>query len=132
MIKRYATPYEYFILPFTAEEISKLKVTYSQNGNVICEKDDSDITIFDVGELDNASMNEELMQELQKKSKRYSEFSVAMIHLTQEDTAKFIFHKAAEKNIALIQFHIVNTEDDSFVSRPVHVRIYGNLNEGVL
>lgn len=132
MIKRYATPYEYFILPFTAEKIDKIKITYFQNEQIVLEKDKSEISIFNADDLDNASMGVELIEELQKRSYKYSEFSIAMIHLTQEETSQFIFHKAAEKNIALIQFHLTNTKGDSFISCPIHVRVYGSLNEGVI
>lgn len=133
MIKQYSTPYEYFILPFLAKEIDELKITYVQNGEEILTKTNEDIQIIDIGDvLDNASMGEDFAAEIRKHLYGRSDFLVICVHLTQEDSAKFHFYKAAEKNIALIQIHLKDTKGDAFVSRPIFVRIYGTLDKGVL
>lgn len=132
MIRRYATPYEYFVLPFASKDIANIKMVYTQNGEKIVEKLKSDITIADIDDLDNASMGEDFMKQLGRHLRGLKAASVISVHLTQEETASFTFYKAAEKNIALIQIHLVDMDGDSFMSRPIRVRIYGSTDEGVL
>ena len=98
MIKRYATPYEYFVLPFDINQISNLRITYSQNGQIILEKGKSDITLYKPDELDNAVMDEETKRRYKRLKDRYANLCIAAVHLTQEETAQFIFYKAAEKH----------------------------------
>lgn len=132
MIKRYTTPYHDFILPFLSHDIDKLKITYSQNGEVLVEKEKQDVTITDIVDiLDNASMGEDFQKRL--NSKPYYRFcTLVTVHLSQDETSLFTFNKAAEKNIVMVQFHLIDTEGESFVSRPILKRVYGTNNEGVL
>ena len=132
MIKRYSTPYHDFIIPFLSKDINEVKVTYSQNGEIILEKEKQDITIIDIVDiLDNASMGEDFSSKLRQKT-GYKFCSLLTIHLTQEESSAFTFHKAAEKNIALVQFHLIDSKGDSFVSRPIRMRVYGSNSEEIL
>lgn len=132
MIKRYSTPYHDFILPFLMKDITKIRITYSQNGEILLEKTEQDVTITDIVDiLDNASMGEDFKAKLRSR-KYYKYCSLVTVHLTQEETALFTFHKAAEKNIAIVQFHLKDNKDDSFVSKPVRMRVYGINNEEIL
>ena len=93
MITRGTTPYHSFVLPLTADQIQTIYITYLQNNQVVLDKTGEDIVIEDIVEdLDNASMNEE--------TEEYIPSSQVTLHLTQEDTLKFNFYPAAEKNIA--------------------------------
>lgn len=136
MIRRYTTPYHHFVIPFLAEEINRILLTYSQNGEIIVLKGRGDITIRNINELlDNASMGEDLFALIEPKissSDELTDCGLLSVRLTQEETSKFTFHKAAEKNIALAQIRIVNTKGDAFVSRPIKIRIYGSTTEGEL
>lgn len=133
MLTRYTTPYHHFVLPFLTDEIDKITVTYVQNGEELVHKNKDDVTIHDIQEiLDNASMGEDLLNLLMSKVDEADESCLLSVHLTQEETASFTFHKAAEKNIALVQIRVLNTKGDAFVSRPIRIRVYGSINEGVI
>ena len=134
MIIRYTTPYHNFVLPFLSEEIDKITITYSQNGVEIVERDKNDITFIDISELlENASMgDEDYIDLLIKKISSIKDKSLATVHLTQEETSLFHYYKAEEKNIVKVQFHILNKEGDSFISRPVRMRVYNSIKEEVL
>ena len=54
------------------------------------------------------------------------------IHLTQEDTLKFHFYPAAEKNVAVVQIRVLTTEGEAYASEPIHERIFGILKDGVI
>ncbi len=124
MIVRGTTPYHSFIIPLEPEQISELYVTYLQNNEVILDKSISDITIEPVEEeLENASMEEP------------AEFTISSqitLHLTQEDTLKFHFYPAAERNIAVIQVRVLTADGEAYASDPVHERIFGVLKDGVI
>jgi hypothetical protein len=131
MIIRYTTPYHNFVLPFRADEIAELDITYSQNGKEICTKSKADVQITDIEDLiQNASMGQEgYIDAITAEVDDIHNSCVVKVHLTQEDTSQFTFYKAEEKNIALVQFHLINITSDSFVSRPIKIRIYGTTKE---
>ena len=84
------------------------------------------ITIEDIVEdSNNAAANEEAIEEVITSSK-------LTVHLTQEDTLKFHFYPAAEKNIAVIQFRIITNDGEAYVSEPIYKRIFGILKDGVI
>ena len=124
MIVRGTTPYHSFIIPLEPEQISELYVTYLQNNEIILDKSIADITIEPVEEeLENASMEEP------------AEFTISSqitLHLTQEDTLKFHFYPAAERNIAVIQVRVLTADGEAYASDPVHERIFGVLKDGVI
>ena len=126
MITRGTTPYHSFVLPLTTEEISEVYITYLQNGEVILDKSIGDeIEIINIqDEFENASMNEPLED--------FVPSCELTIHLTQEDTLKFHFYPAAEKNIAVIQIRVLTTDGEAYASEPVHERIFGVLKDGVI
>lgn len=126
MITRGTTPYHSFVLPLTAEQISAVYITYLQNNQVILDKSIEDVTIEDiVDEFDNTTMNEESTSEQTPSSQ-------ITLHLTQEDTLKFHFYPAAEKNIAVIQLRIVTNDGEAYASKPISKRIFGVLKDGVI
>ena len=125
MITRGTTPYHSFVLPLKTEDISQVYVTYLQNNEVILDKSISDIEIADIDdEYENASMNEPLED--------FISSCELTIHLTQEDTLKFHFYPAAEKNVAVVQIRVLTTEGEAYASEPIHERIFGVLKEGVI
>lgn len=124
MIIRGTTPYHSFVLPLKAEDISQLYITYLQNNVVVFEKSTTEIDISNVEEeLENASMNEPV------EDIPSSEITV---HLTQEDTLKFQFYPAAEKNVAVIQIRVLTTDGEAYASEPIKERIFGVLKDGVI
>ena len=130
MIVRGTTPYHTFIVPLTSQQIDEVYITYLQNGEVILDKTKSDVEILDVDlETENAHM-EDLEEEIIEEAEPTS--SQVTVHLTQEDTLKFNFFPAAEKNIAVVQLRILDTDGEAYASDPIHERIYGVLKEGVI
>lgn len=133
MIIRYTTPYHNFVLPFRVEDIEDLDITYTQNGKEITHLGKDDVEIIDVSELiKNASMGQDYIDEIKRNSEGLDYASVLKVHLTQEQTSEFTFYRAEEKNIALVQIRIRNTNSDAFNSRPIKIRVYGSISEGVL
>ena len=125
MITRGTTPYHSFVLPLKTEDISQVYVTYLQNNEVILDKSISDVEIADIeNEYENASMNEPLED--------FVPSCELTVHLTQEDTLKFHFYPAAEKNVAVVQIRVLTTEGEAYASEPIHERIFGVLKEGVI
>lgn len=125
MIVRGTTPYHTFVLPMASDSIDSVYVTYLQNGDVILEKTADDITIQDIDdEFENASV-EDTDEEMEVSCE-------LSIHLTQEDTLKFTFYPAAEKNIAVIQIRVLDTDGEAYASDPIRERIFGVLKEGVI
>lgn len=130
MIIRGTTPYQRFILPLKVEEIDKIYVTYLQNNEVIVEKGKEELTIINVEDLlENASMGEDLDYEITQEEFNSCQVTV---HFSQEDTLKFHFYPAAEKNIAVIQIRVLDGAGEAYASDPIHERIYGVLKEGVI
>lgn len=125
MITRGTTPHHSFVLPLKTEDISEVYITYLQNNKIIVEKSISDVQIIDIeDEYENASMNEPLED--------FISSCELTIHLTQEDTLKFHFYPAAEKNIAVVQIRVLTTEGEAYASEPIHERIFGILKDGVI
>lgn len=128
MITRGTTPYHSFVLPLATDDIVELYVTYLQNEKILFEKSLSagDVKIDTVtSQLDNASVEELTDEEKQIESK-------VTIHLSQEDTLKFTFYPAAEKNIAVIQIRVLTSDGEAYASNPIQERIYGVLKDGVI
>lgn len=133
MIIRYTTPYHNFVLPFRVDEIDDLDITYTQNGKEIIQLGKDDVEIIDVSEIiKNASMGQDYIDEVKRKSQGLDYASVLKVHLTQEQTSLFTFYRAEEKNIALVQIRVRSTNPDAFNSRPIKIRVYGSISEGVL
>ena len=131
MIVRGTTPYHTFIVPLTAQQIDEVYITYLQNGEIILDKTKNDVEITDIElETENAHM-EDLEEEIIEEEIEPT-LSQVTIHLTQEDTLKFKFFPAAEKNVAVVQLRILDTDGEAYASDPVHERIYGVLKEGVI
>ena len=125
MITRGTTPYHSFVLPLKTEDISQVYITYLQNNEVILDKSISDVEMADIeDEYENASMNEPLED--------FVPSCELTVHLTQEDTLKFHFYPAAEKNVAVVQIRVLTTEGEAYASEPIHERIFGVLKEGVI
>ena len=129
MITRGTTPYHSFVLPLSLDSISELYITYLQNDEVILDKslsDDSVSLIEAESNLENASMEEILTEESEEKETQVT------VHLTQEDTLKFTFYPAAEKNIAVIQIRVLTSDGEAYASNPIQERIFGVLKDGVI
>ena len=131
MIVRGTTPYHTFIVPMASESIEEVYITYLQNNEVILDKDKTSVTIEDVElETENAEVNDtELAEEEETEVIPTSQIT---LHLTQEDTLKFKFYPAAEKNIAVVQLRILDTDGEAYASDPVQERIFGVLKDGVI
>ena len=136
MITRGTTPYHSFILPFKAEDINNLYVTYFQNNNLVLEKTLSEAEeLINIDDLyENASMNEVCGAIRFPTQPEEEEGSVCQVtfHLTQEDTLKFKFFPAAEKNIAVIQIRVLTNDNEAYASEPLRERVFGVLKEGVI
>ncbi len=131
MIVRGTTPYHTFIVPMASESIEEVYITYLQNNEVVLDKDKTAVTIEDVElETENAEVNDtELAEEEETEVIPTSQIT---LHLTQEDTLKFKFYPAAEKNIAVVQLRILDTDGEAYASDPVQERIFGVLKDGVI
>lgn len=122
MIIRGTTPYHTFGLPLRAEQISEVWITYMQNEAIVLDKTltGGDIELVNTEDLlDNASME-----------CSPNDFSQAILHLSQEDTLKFEFYKAAEKNIAVIQVRFLDIDGEAYASDPLNDRIMGVIKGG--
>ena len=131
MIVRGTTPYHTFIVPMASESIDEVYITYLQNNEVVLDKDKTAVTIEDiVFETENAEVDDtELVEEEEEEIAPASQIT---LHLTQEDTLKFKFFPAAEKNVAVVQLRILDTDGEAYASDPVHERIFGVLKDGVI
>ena len=129
MLYRGTTPYHSFLLPLKAEQIDKIYITYSQNGQVLFERtgdiEDENFSIKNIADLyENASVEQLSEEELNSCQ--------VSLHLTQEETLKFTFYPAAEKNIAVIQIRLTTTEGEAYASSPIRERIFGVFKDGVI
>ena len=130
MIVRGTTPYHTFIVPMQSESISEIYITYLQNNEVVLDKDKTDVTIEDIVlDTENAEIDD---TELTEEEPEVVPTSQITLHLTQEDTLKFKFFPAAEKNIAVVQLRILDSDGEAYASDPVHERIFGVLKDGVI
>ena len=136
MLFRGTTPYHTFLLPMASADIDTIYITYSQNGQIIVEKSNADITLVDVEQDltefitdtntgDSFSSND--LYQVDEES-----YCNATVHLTQEDTLGFKFYPAAEKNIAVIQIRVLGTNGEAYASDPIRERIYGVIKDGVI
>lgn len=125
MIIRGTTPYHSFVLPLLKEEIAELWFTYMQNNEIILQKTQADAELTNIVDLlENASVEELSEEELNSCQ--------AVLHLTQEDTLKFTFWPAAEKNIIVIQVRVLTTDGEAYASDPVTERLMGVLQDGII
>lgn len=130
MIVRGTTPYHTFIVPMQSESISEVYITYLQNNEVVLDKDKTDVTIEDIVlDTENAEIDD---TEFTEEEPEVVPTSQITLHLTQEDTLKFKFFPAAEKNIAVVQLRILDSDGEAYASDPVHERIFGVLKDGVI
>lgn len=133
MIVRGTTPYHTFMVPMAADDIDEVYITYLQNNEVVLDKDKTAITIEDVElETENAEVDDTEFIESEEEKEEVVPTSQIILHLTQEDTLKFKFFPAAEKNIAVVQLRILDTNGEAYASDPVHERIFGVLKDGVI
>ena len=137
MLYRGTTPYHSFTLPLPMEDIVEVYITYWQNGAVVLEKDISDIELSPVERDDNGfitdtNIDDELSGNNQYMEEEEIKACQATVHLTQEDTLKFKFYPAAEKNITAIQIRVLDSDGEAYDSDVIHERIYGVLKEGVI
>lgn len=127
MIVRGTTPYHTFVLPMASSQIEQIYVTYLQNNQVILDKGLSDITLTD-NEIDTDNASVEPLD----SGEDVGATTTVTIHLSQEDTLKFQFYPAAEKNIAVIQIRVLDSNGEAYASDPIQERIFGILKEGVI
>lgn len=89
------------------------------------------MVIYDIQDLlNNATMGEDLSNFFMLDIDEGTDFSIFSVRLTQEETSSFTFYKAARKNIALAQIHLLTTSGNAFKSRPIQIRVYGSTTEG--
>lgn len=130
MIVRGTTPYHSFILPLAIEDIDTFYVTYLQNNKVILDKSmGNDGIEIETVDLSTENANVEIIEDSEIEVSSSSKITV---HLTQEDTLKFHFYPAAEKNIAVIQIRVLDKNGEAYASNPVRERIFGVLKDGVI
>lgn len=139
MLYRGTTPYHSFTLPLSTDKIAELYVTYMQNNQIIIERSLEDIELNDVdlttgngfitdeNKGDSFSSNDAVQDETETITA-----CEAIIHLTQEETLKFTFYPAAEKNIVVIQIRLLDTDGEAYASEPIRERLYGVLKDGVI
>lgn len=131
MIIRGTTPYHIFTIPFVSDQINKIYITYLQNGQVILDKNIDDIEINqDLSQIDSSLLHN-IKTKFENKEIE-EQFSIISLHLTQEDTLKFNFYPAAEKNIAVIQLRILDSSNEAYATNPVYERVFGVLKEDVI
>ena len=137
MLTRGTTPYHSFLLPFAAEDIQEIYITYYQNNELVIEKDMSGMTITDVnqdtlnGFITDYNKGDEFSSN-DSETEDETVYSQAVVHLSQEDTLGFKFYPAAEKNIAVIQIRVLTKDGEAYASLPVRERLFGVLKDGVI
>jgi len=137
MLYRGTTPYHSFTLPLPMEDIVEVYITYWQNGEVVLEKDINDVELTPIEQDNNSFITDtNIGDDMSGNNQFYEEEEIktclATVHLTQEDTLKFKFYPAAEKNIAAIQIRVLDGEDEAYTSEVINERIYGVLKDGVI
>ena len=130
MIIRGTTPYHNFILPMSVEQIDVVYVTYTQNGEIILDKN-SESDTFDIENIADEIENGSVEPPAEEPGETPTESQLS-IHLTQEDTLAFKFYPAARKNIAIIQIRILDKDGEAYVSEPIRERIFGTRRDGVI
>lgn len=136
MLYRGTTPYHSFTLPLPMEDIVEVYITYWQNGEVVLEKDINDVELTPIEQDTSFIIDTNTGDDIDSNNQFYEEEEIkacqATVHLTQEDTLKFKFYPAAEKNIAAIQIRVLDGEDEAYTSEVINERIYGVLKDGVI
>ena len=136
MLYRGTTPYHSFTLPLPMEDIVEVYITYWQNGEIVLEKDINDVELTPIGQDTSFITDTNIGDDIDSNNQFYEEEEIkacqATVHLTQEDTLKFKFYPAAEKNIAAIQIRVLDGEDEAYASEVINERIYGVLKDGVI
>lgn len=137
MLYRGTTPYHSFTLPLPMEDVVEVYITYWQNGEVVLEKDINDVELTPIEQDNNGFITDiNIGDDMAGNDQFYEEEEIkacqATVHLTQEDTLKFKFYPAAEKNIAAIQIRVLDGEDEAYASEVINERIYGVLKDGVI
>lgn len=137
MLYRGTTPYHSFIFPLPIDEIAEAYITYWQNGQVVLEKDLSEIELQPIVETNGFITDDNHGDSFASNDIDFEDEEVvtgceAFVHLTQEDTLKFKFYPAAEKNITAIQIRLLSTDGEAYASEVIHERIYGVLKNGVI
>ena len=138
MLYRGTTPYHSFILPLSTDEISEIYVTYWQNGEIVLDFDKSGIELVDANDFDNngwvidENSGDEIPENDAEQEGEILPSSLAIVHLTQEDTLQFKFWPAAEKNIVAIQIRVLTTDGEAYASEVARERVYGVLKQGVI
>ena len=61
IIQQGSTPIHTFSTPYKKEEIQKIIITYFQNGRIICEKKDDDISVSDFSLLTKLTQEDTLL-----------------------------------------------------------------------
>lgn len=136
MLYRGTTPYHSFTLPLPMEDIVEVYITYWQNGEIVLEKDINDVELTPIEQDTSFIIDTNTGDDIDSNNQFYEEEEIkacqATVHLTQEDTLKFKFYPAAEKNIAAIQIRVLDGEDEAYTSEVINERIYGVLKDGVI
>ena len=136
MLYRGTTPYHSFTLPLPMEDIVEVYITYWQNGEIVLEKDINDVELTPIEQNTSFVIDTNTGDDIDSNNQFYEEEEIkacqATVHLTQEDTLKFKFYPAAEKNIAAIQIRVLDGEDEAYTSEVINERIYGVLKDGVI
>lgn len=136
MLYRGTTPYHSFTLPLPMEDIVEIYITYWQNGEIVLEKDINDVELTPIEQDTSFITDTNIGDDISSNNQFYEEEEIkacqATVHLTQEDTLKFKFYPAAEKNIAAIQIRVLDGEDEAYASEVINERIYGVLKDGVI
>lgn len=138
MLYRGTTPYHNFLLPLKAEDIDKIYITYMQNGEILFERSKDSIEITNIenpnsnGFITDTNLGDDLTENNAESSEEFVDCSQATVHLSQEETLKFKFYPAAEKNIAIIQIRVLAIDGEAFDSEVIRERVYGVLKDGVI
>lgn len=136
MLYRGTTPYHSFTLPLPMEDVVEVYITYWQNGEIVLEKDINDVELTPIEQDTSFITDTNIGDDISSNNQFYEEEEIkacqATVHLTQEDTLKFKFYPAAEKNIAAIQIRVLDGEDEAYASEVINERIYGVLKDGVI
>lgn len=139
MIIRGTTPYHSFDLPLTSDQIDTLYITYTQNDEVILDKQlgEEGIEIVDSNVNSEADLETEGEAETETDTPTEEETTPApsskvTVHLTQEETLAFTFYPAARKNIAVRQVRVLGIDGEAYASDPITERVFGVLKDGVI
>lgn len=101
---RGTTPVHTYTVPYKADSIQRVYITYSQNGEPVVEKTIDDVTI---SPIDDTSCN-------------------VVAHLRQGDTLKFSVGEAT------VQLRILDTNGEAYASAEMRMRIDDILKDGVI